>query len=90
MTQTTGTAAVDLYWLPLGAGGQSVRLNGRVFEAVAARLKHRSVRDLRALLNEFHRSGATNITTFAVGDALGGAVVMLVVVPVIALALGSL
>ena len=28
---------VDLYWLPLGAGGHSVRLNGRVYEAVAAR-----------------------------------------------------
>ncbi len=27
---------VDLYWLPLGAGGHSVRLNGRVYEAVAA------------------------------------------------------
>ena len=32
---------VDLYWLPLGAGGRSVRLNGRVFEAVAARLERR-------------------------------------------------
>ena len=31
-------SAVDLYWLPLGAGGHSVRLNGRVFEAVASRL----------------------------------------------------
>jgi hypothetical protein len=26
----------DLYWLPLGAGGRSVRLNGRAFEAVVA------------------------------------------------------
>jgi hypothetical protein len=34
-------AGIDLYWLPLGAGGHSVRLNGRVFEAVAARLEHR-------------------------------------------------
>jgi hypothetical protein len=34
-------AAVDLYWLPLGAGGQFVRLNGRIYEAMAARLKHR-------------------------------------------------
>jgi hypothetical protein len=42
----TEAAAVDLYWLPLGAGGHSVRWNGRAFEAVAARLKHRSVRDL--------------------------------------------
>jgi hypothetical protein len=37
---------VDLYWLPLGAGGHSVRLNGRVFEAVAARLEGRSPCDL--------------------------------------------
>src|SRR5918996_2793112 len=37
---------VDLYWLPLGAGGHSVRLNGRVFEAVAARLHGRSPSDL--------------------------------------------
>ena len=38
--------AVDLYWLPLGAGGHSVRLNGRVYEAVAARRERRSPRDL--------------------------------------------
>ena len=37
---------VDLYWLPLGAGGRFVRLNGRVFEAVAARLERRSPCDL--------------------------------------------
>ena len=37
---------VDLYWLPLGAGGHSVRLNGRVFEAVVARLKRRTACDL--------------------------------------------
>ncbi|HTQ67522.1 MAG TPA: hypothetical protein VMI13_02415 [Solirubrobacteraceae bacterium] len=39
-------AAVDLYWLPLGAGGHYVRLNGRVYEAVAARLQRRVARDL--------------------------------------------
>ena len=39
-------AAVDLYWLPLGAGGRSVRLNGRVFEAAAARAARRPARDL--------------------------------------------
>ncbi len=37
---------VDLYWLPLGAGGHSVRLNGRIFEAVVARLEKRSAKDL--------------------------------------------
>jgi hypothetical protein len=40
------TPGVDLFWLPLGAGGHSVRLNGRVFEAVAARLGRRAVCDL--------------------------------------------
>lgn len=39
-------SGIDLYWLPLGAGGHSVRLNGRVFEAVAARLERRPSRDL--------------------------------------------
>ncbi len=39
-------AAVDLYWLPLGAGGRSVRLNGRLFEAAAARLARRPRCDL--------------------------------------------
>ena len=39
-------AAVDLYWLPLGAGGHFVRLNGLVFEAVAARLERRKACDL--------------------------------------------
>jgi hypothetical protein len=40
------TEGVDLYWLPLGAGGHSVRLNGRVYEAVAARLARRPACDL--------------------------------------------
>jgi hypothetical protein len=37
---------VDLYWLPLGAGGHSVRLNGRIFEALAATVARRERRDL--------------------------------------------
>jgi hypothetical protein len=36
----THPAAIDLYWLPLGAGGHSVRLNGKVFEWFAARREH--------------------------------------------------
>lgn len=31
-----GAAAVDLYWIPLGAGGHCVRFNGRVYEAMKA------------------------------------------------------
>jgi hypothetical protein len=38
--------SIDLYWLPLGAGGHSVRLNGRIFEAVAATLGRRERFDL--------------------------------------------
>jgi hypothetical protein len=40
------SSSVDLYWLPLGAGGHSVRVNGRVYEALAALLGHRPTRDL--------------------------------------------
>jgi hypothetical protein len=39
-------AAVDLYWLPLGAGGHFVRLNGRIYEALAARIEGRPACDL--------------------------------------------
>ncbi len=36
------TPAVDLYWIPLGAGGHSsIRFNGRVFEAIEAARQHR-------------------------------------------------
>ena len=45
-TAVKSASGVDLYWLPLGAGGHSVRLNGRVFEAVAARIERRAPRDL--------------------------------------------
>ena len=44
--QPPAGSAVDLYWLPLGAGGRSVRFNGLVFEALSARLGHRAPRDL--------------------------------------------
>ncbi len=39
-------AVVELYWLPLGAGGHSVRLNGLIFEAAVARIERRSACDL--------------------------------------------
>src|SRR5437763_941143 len=45
-TDPTGDAAVNLYWLPLGAGGQCVRLNGQVFEAISARIHDRQPCDL--------------------------------------------
>jgi hypothetical protein len=46
MAASPSIVGIDLYWLPLGAGGHSVRLNGKVFEAVAARLGGRERCDL--------------------------------------------
>jgi hypothetical protein len=37
---------IDLYWLPLGAGGHSVRWNGRLYEVLAALHEHRPARSL--------------------------------------------
>ena len=60
MTATTippvsdARARVDLYWLPLGAGGHSVRLNGRAYEAVSARLQRRPACDLYHSALEVH------------------------------------
>lgn len=34
-------AGVDLFWLPLGAGGHFVAFNGRMYESVQARREHR-------------------------------------------------
>jgi hypothetical protein len=41
-----GGASVDLYWLPLGAGGRFVRWNGRAYEALVARIERRPACDL--------------------------------------------
>jgi hypothetical protein len=40
------TYGIDLYWLPLGAGGWFVRMNRRIYEAVMARREHRRPFDL--------------------------------------------
>lgn len=39
-------AWLDLYWLPLGAGGHVVRWNGRVYEWLSATRQHRPALDL--------------------------------------------
>jgi hypothetical protein len=54
-------AAVDLYWLPLGAGGSFVRTNGRVYEALAARVRGRSPCDLYHSALQVHLRGATYV-----------------------------
>jgi hypothetical protein len=42
----TSQAAIELYWLPLGAGGWFVKLNGRIWEAIHVRLERRRPLDL--------------------------------------------
>jgi hypothetical protein len=39
-------ASVDLYWLPLGAGGRFVRFNGRIYEGICAHRERRQSLDL--------------------------------------------
>jgi len=39
-------AGVDLYWIPLGAGGHSVRFNGIVYEAISALVTRRPRREI--------------------------------------------
>jgi len=55
------TAAVDLYWLPLGAGGHFVRLNGRVYEALTARVQRRPACDLYHSALQVELGGATYV-----------------------------
>jgi hypothetical protein len=41
-----GEYGIDVYWLPLGAGGWFVRLNGRIYETILAHREHRRPLDL--------------------------------------------
>ena len=41
MASTPSPGAVVLFWIPLGAGGHVVRLNGKVYEAITALIEHR-------------------------------------------------
>jgi len=51
----TSPEGVFLLWIPLGAGGVGyVRFNGRAYEWVKARLKHRPARDLYHTALEVH------------------------------------
>jgi hypothetical protein len=41
MASTPSPGAVDLYWIPLGAGAHVVRFSGKIYEAITAFIKHR-------------------------------------------------
>lgn len=48
---------IDLYWLPLGAGGKFVRFNGRMYETLMALREHRVRKDLYHAALEVHYHG---------------------------------
>ena len=52
-------AWIDLYWLPLGAGGRWVRWNGRIYERVLAARERRSRCDLYHSALQIHSGGVT-------------------------------
>jgi hypothetical protein len=58
-------AAVNLYWLPLGAGGHCVRLNGLAFEAVSATMHRRKPCDLYHSAVEIQLVGARYVIEMA-------------------------
>jgi hypothetical protein len=61
MALQAGPSAVDLYWLPLGAGGWVVRLNGRIYEAFRAAVERRRPLALYHCALEVHVSGVRHV-----------------------------
>ena len=69
---SSARVGIDLYWLPLGAGGNFVRLNGRVYEAIKARLDRRPVCDLyHSALVVFVPEGRYTVENTPVVDGRG-------------------
>lgn len=64
---------IDLYWLPLGAGGSFVRLNGRIYEALRAGLDRRPRFDLYHTALEAHVPDGRFVieTAWPIPDARG-------------------
>ena len=65
-------SGVDLYWLPLGAGGRFVQLNGRVYERLTAWLQRRPARDLYHSALQIHLPEATYVIEQAPVPDLSG------------------
>lgn len=70
---TTGTPAVDLYWLPVGAGdGPFFPFCCRVYEALVARIERRPPRDLYHSALQVHVSEGTFVIEQAPVPDLNG------------------
>jgi hypothetical protein len=90
VASAAGGTGVELYWLPLGAGGWFVRLNGRIWEAVHARLEHRRPLDLyhTALVVRVPEGRSTIESCWPIPDADGPSRGVLVEGPVASRRLG--
>jgi hypothetical protein len=63
---------VDLYWIPLGAGGNFVRLNGKVYERIVALFQRRKPLDLyHAALQVYVPEGRFVIEQAPIPDGSG-------------------
>src|SRR5687767_4515277 len=70
--QSTKVGTIALYWIPLGAGGHSVRFNGIVYEAITAAIERRTRCDLyHSALELVLPSGRYMIEMTPVPDGLG-------------------
>jgi len=56
---------IDLYWLPLGAGGHSVRWNGKAYEALASWHERRRSQDLYHAALEVRHGGRRYVIEMA-------------------------
>jgi hypothetical protein len=66
-------SAIDLFWIPLGAGGHVVRLNGIAYEAMKAFVQRRPrARLFHAALEVTGRSGRFVIEVTPIPDDRGG------------------
>jgi hypothetical protein len=66
--------AVELFWIPLGAGAHAAKTSGKIFEAVAAFLRRRPRRDLyHSALEVYAPEGRYVVEQTPVPDRNGGA-----------------
>ena len=65
ISSTPAPGGIDLYWLPLGAGGHSVRWNGIVYEALAALHERRRSQDLYHSALEVRHGGRRYVIEMA-------------------------
>lgn len=68
------TNAVDILWIPLGAGAHAARISGRIFEAVAAALQRRRACDLYHSALQIHTPEGCYVVEQTPVPAIGSSV----------------